>query len=115
MIPSSEIPAALAHVAGAAKSRILVVAPRVDDVVLDFIRQGVAQEVEVEVVRHERMKAVIADEDLALILSTALTSAGTGVGFVPMFEGHQPNIEGAVLVDDPRQVAALVAAATPSR
>ena len=108
MIPSSEIPAALAHVAGAAKSRILVVAPRVDDVLLDFIRASVAPDVRVEIVHHERIKAVIADRNLAVVLSTSLTSAGTGVGFIPPFDGHQPNIEDAVLVDDPAEVVRLV-------
>ena len=112
MIHSTELPAAIAHVAGSATRHLLVVAPRFDDVVLDFIRQGTAPGVEVEVRQHPRVKAVIADKDLALILTSSLTPAGTGVGFVPSFEGHQPNVEGAVLVDYPAEVAALVATVT---
>lgn len=115
MIPSTELPAAIAHVAGSARRHLLVVAPRVDDVVLDLIRRGVAPDVEVEVVRHERIKAVIADRDLALVLSTSLTPVGTGIAFEPEVEGAQPNVEGAVLLDDPQQVAAILAAATGRR
>ena len=110
MIPSAELPAAILHVAGCAKRHLLIVAARVDDVVLDFIKRGTAPGVEVEVRHHPRVTAVLADSALALVLSTSLTPVGTGIGFVPEVEDAQPNIEGAVLLDDPAEVAVLLAA-----
>ena len=111
MIPSAELPAAISHVAGGARRHLLVVAPRVDDVVLDFIRASVTPGVEVEVRQHPRVKAVIAaDQDLALVLSGSLTPAGTGIAFVQEVEGAQPNIEGGRLINDPTEVAWLIAA-----
>jgi hypothetical protein len=113
MITSSEIPAALAHVAGAAKSRLLMVAPHVDDVVLDFIRRGATPGVEVQVRHHARVKAIVADGDMALILSGSLTPVSTSIGFVAEVDGGMPNTEAGLLVDDPAAVGALLRAVVP--
>jgi len=115
VIPTPEIPAALRHVAAAAHRRVLVVGATLDADVEKFVRASVGAGVRVDVRRHPHMKALIADESLALLLSTSMTGVGTGVGFEPEFDGHEPNIESALLIDEPREVAALLGAATGRR
>ena len=111
MIPSAELPAAILHVAGCARDRLALIAPVVDPKVEAIVRGHVAKGVTVEVVHHPRIKAVIAEE-IALRLSTSITAVGTGLGFVPEVESGAPNVEGAVLLVAPHEVAALLAAAT---
>ena len=109
MIPSSELPAAIVHVAGAAHRRLLLIAPAVDPKVEAVIRGHVARGVAVEVRLHPRIKALVADDALGLILTGSLTPQTTGWALA---EDEARNVEGAVLVTEPQEIAALLTAAT---
>ena len=113
MIPSAELPAAIAHVAGSAGERLVLIAPVIDPKVEAIIRGQVAKGVTVEVVRHPRLSALIADRDLALVLTGSLTPAGTSIGFVPAVDANgnpvsAPNIESWVVLEDAEMVRRLL-------
>lgn len=98
MIPAVELAAAIMHVAHSARERLILMAPLTDPKVEAIIRKAVADGVSVEVVRHPRIKALVADDALGLILSGSLTPMGTGIAFVPFYDEDgnlvaAPNIE----------------------
>jgi hypothetical protein len=112
MIPHTEIPDALAHVAGNAREHLLLVAPVIDPVVESFVREAANDGVDVEMVLHPRAKLVVADDSLALVLSGNLTPCGTSIGFVAEVDddGNEvtaPNIESGLLVEDAEAVKLL--------
>ena len=109
MITGPEVPRAILHVARQARRRLLVQAPRVDEVVLDVLREAAADGVEIEVRRGGRGKLLVADDGPALGLSTSFTSVGTGLGLA---EDEVGNVETVNVVEDPEAVALLLGGAT---
>ena len=83
-IEPGELTQALLTLAGAARERLTLVSPVVEPGVLEALREVLRPDVEVVVVSdsssHVRLAA--ADEHLAILLSTTLTSVGTGIGWI---------------------------------
>ena len=117
-----EFRAGLLHVAGLARERLTVVAPRVDATTLTALQEHLRPGVEVdiycsaptpivgpEVVVFELptgafVKAVFADRRALLMGSANLTPAATGLG---LDDDIEPNIESGSLFQDPAEVSQI--------
>ena len=97
-IEPEDLTETLLAVAGGAHERLTVVSPVVEPAALEALREVLRPGVEIEVITtlgsHQRI--VAADRSVAVILSTNLTAAGTGLGWIEPGEDEEPrrpNIE----------------------
>lgn len=107
----------LLRVAACARSRLLVLSPAVESAAVDALRDVLRPGVELEVAGDGRshVKALVADDRLAVVTSTSLTAVGTGLGFVPEIDEETgettgPNLECGIVLEGADSVGALLAA-----
>ena len=123
-VSGEDLPGALLAVAGTARRRLTIVAPRVDENVVEALRGALREGVSIDAITDGPVhtKMIVADEHIAALMSGNCTTAGTTLGFTEPEvdpseldvgdeeEPAQPNVQSALIVEDPETVAALLSA-----
>ena len=116
-VEPEDLTATILAVVHLARRHLTLISPVVEDAVMKVIREHVSDGVAIEVRSdaRRRVQIIVADERVALWMSTSLTVVGTGVGRVEPEEGEEPrvpNVECGLVVEGVDAVEKLLAAAT---